>query len=335
MSGSQVTVAVTGASGFLGSHVCRASIERGHWIVGIVHTGSGRKLPADLPEHVDVRDADVLDRASLNAALRGTDVVVHCAALVSVDHAEREKTTAVNVTGTRNVLQACIDNGIRRLVHVSSVHAYRQLRGAELNRNSLLATDVRLPYPATKAAAHVEVLRALSDRAIGGSIVCPGGLIGPGDDRPTIVGRMVLDIACKKIPLMVNEGFWWSDVRDTANAIVEAASPAADGGVFFTAGRYAKVGQLAEICSRVLGYSVTRPAVPYAAAVVGLPFVRAYTALRRLSPLYTRSTLLLLRDCPASVDHQSSKHTLGYEARPLDESIRDALNWFREHGDLV
>ena len=329
-----VRVAVTGAGGFLGSGVCRALAERDYGIIGITRAGATRGLPDDLTPRVVERQADVLDRPSLNAALEDADVVVHCAARVSIDEGEGGRTREVNATGVGNVLQACLDLGIRRLIHVSSVHAYSGMRGTELNRNSMLALDSDLSYPRAKAAGHETVLRTMREGRIGGCIICPGAIIGPGDDRPSIAGCMMLDLARRKLPMLISEGYWWCDVRDVASAVAVAVSSGGDGGVYFTLGRYARFGELARLCSEALGRDVTRPSVPYWVALAGLPAVRAYAAARRMSPLYTRASLQLTRNCPASVDDAGARGDLGYEARPLDETVSETLAWFRTNGYL-
>ena len=300
--------------------------------MGIAHTGSLRQVPADLSPGIAVRHGDVLDRESLDGALRGADVVVHCAARVSIDDREASSVKAVNAFGTGNVLQACFDLGIRRLVHVSSVHAFARMRGTKLNRDSPLAHDSRLAYPSSKADGHRAVSRAMQEGRIGGCIICPGGIIGPGDDRPSVVGGLLIDLADRKLPMLINEGYWWCDVRDVAAAAVAAVSSDEDGGTYFTLGRFARFGQLARLCSEFLGRDVSCPSVPYWAALLGLPAVRAYAAVRRMSPLYTRASLQLARNCPASVDERDARATLGYAARPLEETVGDSLAWFRANG---
>ncbi len=330
-----VTVAVTGAGGFVGGHVCRALAERGYRTIGMTRTGSSRQLPADLLKRVEMRQGDVLDMTSLEAALEGADAVAHCTGLVTIDNDDSAKTMAVNATGTGNVLQTCLNLGINRLVHVSSVHAYARMRGNVLNGDAPLALDASLAYPSSKAAAHRLVLQAMAQGRIGGCIICPGAIIGPGDDRPSVAGRLVLDFALRKIPMTINEGFWWCDVRDVANAVASAVSCGEDGRVYFTLGRYAELAQLARMISGCAGCDPPRSSVPYWVAVAGLPAVRAYAAARRLSPLYTRGSLSLTRNCPASVDDGDAREQLGYTARPLEESIEDTVAWFRQNGDLA
>ena len=326
-------VAVTGAAGFLGSHICRALLQCEYAVRAVTREDSDSKLPDDLSEQVELQPADVCDPESLNQAFQNVQAVVHTAEIVTIDADLEGLADEVNLTGTRNVIQACIGNGVHRLVHISSVHAFSPLRGTTLSVSSKLGQNSKIPYVATKAEAHMSVLDAARGGLLNASIVCPAGLIGPGDSEPTLVGSMLLAMARKRLPCLINGGFWWSDVRDVANAIANAVGANGYGGeVYFTAGQYAKTSQLARLCSQVLGRNVKHPVIPYSFAWATLPLIRSRAAKRNLSSLYSRNSLKLLHDCPASVDESLAKSQLGYEPRPLEESIRDALNWFTEQG---
>ena len=326
-------VAVTGAAGFLGSHICRALLQCGYAVRAVTHEDSNRKFPDDLSEQVELQPADIRDPESLNQAFQNVHAVIHNAEIVTIDADPKGLADEINLTGTRNVIQACIGSDVHRLVHISSIHAFSPLRGTTLSVSSKLGQNSKIPYVATKAEAHMSVLDAARGGLLNASIVCPSDLIGPGDSEPTLVGRTLLAIARKQLPYLVNGGFWWSDVRDVANAIANAVGANGYGGeVYFTAGQHAKTSQLARLCSQVLERNVKRPVIPYSLARTALPLIRSRAAKRNQSSLYSRNSLKLLRDCPASVDESLAISQLGYQPRPLEESIRDALNWFTEQG---
>lgn len=118
-------VAVTGAAGFLGSHICRALLRCGYTVRAVTRQGSGRKFPDDLSKRVELWPADVRNVESLNSAFQNADVVVHNAAIVTIGADPEDLARAVNLTGTRNVIKACVGNGVRRLVYIGSIHAFR------------------------------------------------------------------------------------------------------------------------------------------------------------------------------------------------------------------
>jgi len=328
-------VAVTGAGGFLGSHVCRVLLERGCRVRAVTHAGGDDRAPESVGARIEEYPAEIRDPDSVEAALRGVDAVVHTAAVVRVDSDREGEADAVNLGGTRNVVAACIAGGLRKLVHVSSIHAFGPLRGTRLGADSPLDSASRVPYGATKAQAHAAVLDAARDGQLDASLVCPSGLLGPGDRRPTPVGGMLLGIAGGRLPCLVRGGYWWCDVRDVAAAIVGAVARGEAGAVYFTTGCYASVRELADLCSHALDRDVRRPVLPRALAVAALPLIRGYSALGRRPPIYTRNALDMLHDCPVSVDDASARQHLEYAPRPFGDTVADALAWFRARGMLA
>ena len=148
-----------------------------------------------------------------------------------------KKSIDINLNGTHNVIKACIAKRISRLIHISSVHAFEPIRGTRLNPDSPVATDSRVPCNLTKAKAQTAVLAAISENLIGGYVICPSGRIGPFDDRPSTVGSMLLDIVKQKIPMLVNEGYFWTDARDVATSVTRSVALESSGNVYFTAGQ--------------------------------------------------------------------------------------------------
>ena len=329
------TVAVTGAGGFLGGHVCRTLLERGYRVRAVTHARDNGAPPDGVCVATEQHPAEIRDPDSVAAALRDVDAVVHTAATVRIDRDPEGTAHAVNLGGTRNVIAACIAGGVRKLVHVSSIHAYGPLRGTTLGADSPLASGSQVPYGAAKAQAHAAVQAAASRGQLEAAVVCPSGILGPGDRRPTVVGGMLLGVAGGRLPCLVEGGYWWCDVRDVAAAIANAVTGGAGGGVHFTTGRYASLRELADLCSDALGRDVRRPVLPRALAVAGLPFIQAYAALGRRPPLYSRNALDLLHDCPRAVDDASARRQLAYAPRPFTDTIGDALAWFRTRGMLA
>ena len=323
-------IAVTGAAGFLGSHVCRALLARGEEVRAIVAPGSKRSLPADLADLGPGAAADIRDEDAIRKAFAGCKAVIHTAALLPFNDYTLEESRAVNTQGVANVCNACHCAGVGKLVHIGSVHAFGPLRGVAWNNETPLHLSATQPYAASKAGGHREALAAISRFDLDVDIVSPAGLLGPCDAAPTAVGRMLLAIASRKLPCLIKEGHWWCDVRDVAEiAVAAVARPGErDGKAFIVAGTYATAPTLAQLCADVLGRDLSRPTVPLSLAKVGLPFIKLAAKLKGDVPLYSRQSLALVTDCPTEVDESLARERLGYAPRPLAETVGDALEWF-------
>ena len=329
-------VAVTGAAGFLGSHICRALLDRRTSVRAVTLLNDVSRIPHTIADKVDIRVADVRDLESLSEVLEGVDAVVHAAAAISVDDGVSSETVeSVNIDGAHSVAQTCADQGMSKLVHISSIHAFSGLKGKTLNTAHKLNVSSSNSYAYSKANGHRSVLEVAELRSLDASIICPSGMMGPGDSGPSNVGGMVLAIAQRRLPMLIKAGYWWCDVRDVADTAVAALRVDDQGGrVYLTPGFYASFSDLARMCSAVVGRDVGRPVIPMAFAVLGLPFIRLYARLRREAPLYSREALDFVDDCPVAVDSEPAERRLGYAPRALDETVRDTLHWFRQTGML-
>lgn len=326
-------IVVTGAFGFLGSHVVRALLGRGRSVRAIGKPGGTQDLPPDLTGRVEIEKADVRDHDSLLRAIRGAHTVIHAAAVISVAKDPDGLLAATNVAGTRNVIRAGRSVGVKKLVHVSSYHAFAQHSKAELRSNSPLGFSSGVPYVASKAKAHQSVLDAVRSGCIEATILCAPGILGPGGARGP-VGEMMLGIGRGGLPCLVRGGYWWCDVRDAADSIARAATREIPSAVHLLASRLAGIAELAELASASLNRDLRRPVVPLGLARAGLPLVAMYAALRGQLPLYSANALALIASCPPSVDFASAEELLGSRARPLFESVRDTMRWLQEAGLL-
>lgn len=247
-------VYVTGASGFVGGHVARELARRG----------------ADVrAERVDLLDAPALERA-----VSGCDAVVHVAALYSYEAAP-ERLVAVNVRGTRNVLDACARAGVERVVYTSTAGTCGPVRGrAATEADAPPAWELTVPYKRTKLAAERLVLAAARD-GMDAVVVNPTTPVGPGDARPTPTGRMVRDVAQGRIRgYLGGSGLNVVDVRDVARGHALALEHGRSGRRYLLGGVDMPLRELFAAIAELAGRPAPRLRVPYrlaqAAGLAGL-----------------------------------------------------------------
>nr|MBK7064493.1 NAD-dependent epimerase/dehydratase family protein [Deltaproteobacteria bacterium] len=211
---------VTGATGFLGSHLVDALVARGHEVVALARTPARMKPRAG----VTAVKGDILDADSLKAAMEGCEAVFHCAGVVSRDPGDGELLWRTHVLGTRNVAQAAKGAGAKRMIHASTSGTVAISEDAtQVSREddpTPYALIEKFPYYRSKLYAEQEALRA-NGEAMAVVSVNPSLLLGPGDEFGSSTGD-VKDFLDRKIPAIPSGGVAFVDARDAAEAMALA-----------------------------------------------------------------------------------------------------------------
>lgn len=284
---------VTGASGFIGSHVVRALREAG-W---------------------DVRDefVELGDRDGMRRAMDGCDAVFHMAALYAFrgDPAEFER---VNVLGTRNVLEAAQAAGVPRVVHTSTCATCGPVPGRPATEEDEPPDwELKVPYKATKLAAERLALAAARDGA-DVVVVNPTTPVGEGDRMPTPTGRMVRGVATGRFRAYLGgTGVNLVDVRDVARGHVLAWEHGQRGEKYLLGGKDMMLGEVFGLIAKAAGRRPPRLRVPYGAA-------RAAAGLGLLN----RHEIALAR-LPMWFSSEKAGRELGYEPGPVADGVERAV----------
>jgi dihydroflavonol-4-reductase len=278
----------------------------------------------------DVRDLD-----SLRRAFKGAEVLYHLAAQISIVGPMGGLVHDTNVVGARHAGQAALEAGVRRMVHMCSVHAFQQ----EPLDQPLDETRVRVSarsapaYDRSKADGEAEI-RALVAKGLDAVIVHPSGIIGPHDYQPSRMGHVFLDLFHRKLPSLIDGGFDWVDVRDVVSGSIAALERGRTGESYLLSGRWCAIGELARIAEGVTGVKPPRLTSPMWLARTGAPFMELWAKLARKEPLYTSESLLALR-ANRSYVRTKSERELGHQPRPTEESVRDVYRWFASNGRIA
>jgi dihydroflavonol-4-reductase len=323
---------VTGATGHIGANLTRALLDRGHRVRAVSRTPS-HALDGLSVEWVP---ADVLDPRSLRGAFDGADVVYHLAGRISITGDPDGLVWATNVIGVRNVVQAALSSGVRRLVHCSSIHAFDLGRVDTLDEAGPRALRPGLPpYDRAKAAGEEEVGSAV-ERGLDAVIVNPTGVIGPCDFGPSRMGRFFLALWTRRLPAIVGGGFDWVDVRDVAVAVLAAGERGRRGERYLLPGHRHAISELAEMAADVSGIRGPRISVPPSLARLAAP-LGTVVSRRTGNPLMgTSESLRTLRlGSRLTVSGARAARELGHTPRPAGHSIHDLHAWFLSNGMLA
>jgi len=323
--------AITGATGHVGTTLIRTLLSQGgHTVRALVHQGV-QGLDGMNVERVS---ADIADAGSLVAAFRGADVVFHTAARISITASDAATVRAVNIDGTKNVLRACREAKVRRLVYFSSIEALESspLDSPVDEGRPFVTHRTGSPYAVSKATAETAVRAAISE-GLDAVIVNPTAIIGPFDVRPSLLGQAVVSIAMGRIPALVDGGFDWVDVRDVAETAIRAAERAPAGSRYIVGGRWASMRELAELVCDSAGGRPPTLMCPFFLAEAWAPIATGLARVAGRAPLFTTYTLRVLRG-NRNVSHARAARELGYTPRDLRVTVEDTCGWFRDRGLL-
>jgi dihydroflavonol-4-reductase len=325
-------IAVTGATGHIGCNLTRTLTAQGHEVRAVVHEDRRGLDGVEL----QLVDGDVRDRPSLERAFAGVELVFHLAARISIAPGDEDEVHAVNVGGVRNVVEACLHNKVRRLVHFSSIHAFDAVPlDGLIDESRPLAPSTKkvLTYDRSKANGEREI-RAGIERGLDAVIVNPTAVLGPHDFRPSRMGQVLLDLYQQRLPALVEGGFDWVDVRDVVSGAIAAAERAQRGDKFLLSGTHKPVAELAQMVEALTGTRAPRFVSPMWLARVGAPFSLAVSKALGKEPRFTPQSLHALRN-HQRVSHARASTKLGYTPRPLTETLADTYAWFRSAGMIA
>jgi dihydroflavonol-4-reductase len=320
-----VRVVVTGATGFIGSHVARLLAGRGDELVLGVERGSNDEAIADVEgRRVTL---DILDRRSVRRALADAERVFHCAGLTSVRPQDAERVFEVNVGGTKLVMEECLRAEVPRVVYTSSAAVVGPAPHGRTADETQLFTAGRLgiPYVNSVHEAEVEAMRAA---ARGLPVVCvnPTIVFGPGDFHVTST-RLVRSFLLRRIPIYTDGAVNVVDVRDVAEGHLLADERGAVGERYMLGGRNFTFDRLFADLGRLSGVEppVRLGSVPARAAA------RVLQAAGRAGPLSANE----VRAASQWWTYSSTKarRELGWRPRPHEETLEATVAWHmeREH----
>ena len=321
-----MTVLVTGAAGHVGVTLVRALLAQGRRVRALVRSDTEGLAGLD----VELFRGDVRDRRSVAEAVAGAELVIHAAARISLSSVDDPHLQAVNIGGTAAVVDACLEAGVARLVHISSVHALDLVGAATVDERLPLAESRDAsPYDRSKAAAEREVLRGVG-AGLDAVIVSPAAVIGPYDFKPSQVGRLLLELRRGSLPALTGGGQSWVDVRDVVGGVLAAAERGRTGERYLLGGEYRSVVELVEMAAKEIGARRPRVVLP-----LGLLGALAPTAerLNRLRGREATLTPVSVRALCGSHEVSSEKavRELGYTRRPLAETVAETMAWLCEH----
>jgi len=315
----------------VGSAVVRALLDRGETVRTFVRSSSDRRNLEDLKVGIEV--GDLRDRASLDRAVKGCDTVFHVAADYRLWVPQPDEMFSANVDGTRNVMEAAGNAGVRRIVYTSSVATLglSQGDGPANEQTPVRQGDIISPYKQSKYAAEALVKKMVAEQGLPAVIVHPSTPIGPRDVKPTPTGKIVVEAAKGRMPAFVDTGLNVVHVDDVADGHLLAMERGTIGGQYILGAENLTLAEILGTVAEIVNGPAPKWKLPHDVVMPIAFLAELWARLTGREPFVTRDGVRLARKRMFfSSDH--AIQALGYKPRPAKAAIADAVTWFNQHG---
>lgn len=323
-------IVITGATGHLGNVLVRKLVHMNKKVRALI-----------LPEEdiaslegleVEKVEGDVRVPDSLRKAFEGADIVYHCAGIISILPGQQKQLYQVNVLGTKNVVNMCLEAKVKRLIYTSSIHALSEPapgividESREFNPENVLGE-----YSKSKTLGTLEVIKGI-EKELDAVILCPSGIIGPHDYRVSEMGKLIVDFVNGKVKAYIGGAYDFVDVRDVAEGLILACEKGKKGECYILSGQQISVRQLLKFLEGITGVKAPSLKVPHQVARITGFFNVLYCSLMKIKPLFTPFSIDVLAS-NSLVSCQKAHLELGYSPRSIYESIKDTVHWFKQKG---
>jgi dihydroflavonol-4-reductase len=323
---------ITGATGFIGSAVLRQLLAAGHDVRALVRPKSERRNLTGLP--VEIICGDITDSRSLDHGMAGCSTLFHVAADYRLWVPKPREIYETNVIGTRNIMLAALNAGIERVVYTSSVATLGlTLDGSPANEETPVSLkDMIGHYKRSKFMAEAEVRRLADEQGLPIVIVNPSTPVGPRDIKPTPTGRIIVDAASGRMPAYVDTGLNLVHVDDVAIGHLLALEHGKVGDRYILGACNMTLKDIFCAIATITGQTPPKICLPhplvFPIACVSEAWARAVS---RREPRVTLNGVRLARK-KMYFSIEKAKRFLGFNPRPVEEALCDAVDWFRENG---
>lgn len=313
---------LTGATGFIGREVARQLAAEGHKVVALVRDPSRAATLASMG--AALHKGDITEKESMRRPMTGVDGVFHIAAWYKIGEGSLNEARAVNVQGTRNVLELMRDLKIPKGIYTSTLAIFSDTKGQLVDENYRHDGPWLSNYDRTKWEAHYEVALPMIQQGLPLVIVQPGLVYGPGD--ASAVRQTIVQYLKRKLPLVPRKtAFNWAHVEDTARGHLLAMEKGKPGETYIIAGPVHTLEEALDLAQAITGIPAPRfrasPGLMKSLATL----MRIVGSLVSLPAAYTAEGLRVSAGSTYLANTSKACRELGFQARPLEEGLRQTL----------
>lgn len=333
---NNVVYLVTGAAGFLGSNICTQLLERGERVRALVLNGDNSVK--HLPKEVDIFYGDLCNKESLKSFFdveEGKETIcIHVASVVTVNPHYRKSVLDVNVGGTENIVDMCLEHKeCKKLVYVSSTGAIPERPHNELIKevDEFNLDKVVGWYSKSKAMATSNIFTAVKERGLNACVVYPTGIFGPNDYAISETTSTIIKIIKGDMPIGIDGSFNIVDVRDLAAGCIAAADKGLVGEGYILGNKVIRMKRLSKILCTAIDCKPIKFFLPiWLAEFIAKRMEKKAAKSGEMPMMTTFSVYNLKRN--NRFDYSKAAKELGYTVRPIEQTLVDEVKWLQSNG---
>lgn len=321
-------VAITGATGHLGMNLIHLLIKNKFSVKALVLKNDPFKSLLSVSTVI----GDITDEASLVECFKNAEIVFHLAALNPFINKNKVAYDEINVSGTKNVINACLKCGVKRLVYVSTVHIFNPHPKHEfIDETRQIIQNSHFSYDISKANAYREVLKMREILDI--VTLFPTAFIGPYDYQCSSITQFLRNIYLKNYFIFPKGGFNFVDVRDVASGVLMAALKANESESYILGGHYYKIPELLNFIETILNKKNVKLYFPLSVLQKSTALLLYFAKLTKSNALAMSASAYILHTLGhhQKINYKKAKKELGFSPRPFQETIEDTYAWMKEY----
>jgi dihydroflavonol-4-reductase len=323
-------VFITGATGFIGASLARELVESGCEVRALVRPGSDRRNLAGLD--IEFWEGDLRDGNSLDSGLAGCDTLFHAAADYRLWTRDPESMYAINVEGTRSILQAALKRNLAKVVYTSSVGTLGNPgNGTPGSEETPVSFDDMVGHYKKSKFLAEQVAESFVAQGLPLVIVNPSTPVGPRDIKPTPTGKIIVDFLNRKMPAYLDTGLNLIDVQDCAKGHILAASHGRIGEKYILGNENLTLKDIFTLLEEISGLPAPRVKLPYTPILLAAYINEGISKLTRREPLIPLAGVQMAGKL-MFFDSTKAIQELGLPQHPVKKALESAVLWFRDEG---
>ena len=338
-------VAITGASGFLGSHCVAKAVNKGHSVRILVRNTdkahNALKMHGIKKDLVEIIYADLEDEDSLDRGLDGVDALLHTAAIFSLSPLDAKSMLNINPSSTKALLSAAVKHELKQTVYVSTMGVFAPISGGDINENTETSTGLG-PYTKSKINSE-KIARQFQKDGVPVNIVYPGGIFGPIDPNPNLSDSMgmLTEMLKRNLGLTASAAkLAMVDVRDVADVCVGALDAESKNARYHAWGELVTMDEVIELVKKITGRNIRFYSTPLFLLDALALFGEIFTLSTRVRLPFAKESMRMFTqnarvNGPGNIDQSLANREFGFQSISLEESLTDALKWLHQAGHLT